>query len=393
MTRLLDWLGAGFAGIQTVEQKNHSSGFLAFHAGTNASWSWGTDSAIDNGYCRNPIVYRCVRMISQAGASVPFKVCEQRVDCSEHPFLDLLARPNEYHSGTELMERIYSHLLISGNSYVMRVGVANRIRELHTLDPTKLTIRRDTNGWPESYQYQNDRDARSFSSGQNSDLLHLCMFNPRDEFEGMAPLNAAQRSLDIHNAASEWNKALLDNSARPSGALVYAAPDGANLSDEQFQRLKTELEQGYAGANRAGRPMVLEGGLDWKAMAYSPKDMDFLEAKNGAAREIALTFGVPPMLLGIPGDNTYSNYVEANRAFWTQTVLPLVNKVADGVSKWLAPVFGDGVALLADREQVEVLSVDQEKRWNRIREATFLTTDEKRQMLGFSPLPEGEAIE
>ena len=87
-------------------------------------------------------------------------------------------------------------------------------------------------------------------------------------------------ALDTHNAAGRWNKALLDNSARPSGALVYAPKEGGNLTDEQFDRLKAELEEGYSGAARAGRPLLLEGGLDWKAMGLTPKDMDFIEAKN-----------------------------------------------------------------------------------------------------------------
>ena len=116
----------------------------------------------------------------------------------------------------------------------------------------------------------------------------------------------------MHNAASAWNKALLDNAARPSGALVYKGEHGANLSEEQFERLRDELAQNFSGAANAGRPLLLEGGLTWQAMSLTPKDMDFLAAKNGAAREIALAFGVPPMLLGIPGDNTYSNYREAN---------------------------------------------------------------------------------
>ena len=109
-------------------------------------------------------------------------------------------------------------------------------------------------------------------------------------------------ALDLHNSAMSWNKALLDNSARPSGALVYQPKDGGNLTPEQYQRLKAELEDGYQGARRAGRPMLLEGGLDWKAMGLTPRDMDFIEARNGAARDIALALGVPPMLLGIPGD-------------------------------------------------------------------------------------------
>src|SRR4029453_6017030 len=95
----------------------------------------------------------------------------------------------------------------------------------------------------------------------------------------------------------------------------------------------------FQGAARAGRPLLLEGGLDWKAMSLTPKDMDFIEAKHVAAREIALAIGVPPMLLAIPGDNTYSNYQDATRTFWRQTVLPLVNRTAKALSAWLAPAF------------------------------------------------------
>ena len=135
---------------------------------------------------------------------------------------------------------------------------------------------------------------------------------PANDHYGLSPIEAAATAIDIHNTASRWNKALLDNSARPSGALVYTSRDG-NLTPEQYDRLKAELEQGFQGAAHAGRPLLLEGGLDWKSMSLSPKDMDFIEAKHVAAREIALALGVPPMLLGIPGDNTYSNYQEATR--------------------------------------------------------------------------------
>ncbi|WP_163779127.1 phage portal protein, partial [Proteus mirabilis] len=68
------------------------------------------------------------------------------------------------------------------------------------------------------------------------------------------------------------------------------------LTEAQFERLKTELEEGYTGAAKAGRPLLLEGGLDWKSMGLSPRDMDFIAAKNAASRDIALAFGVPPML-------------------------------------------------------------------------------------------------
>jgi HK97 family phage portal protein len=123
-------------------------------------------------------------------------------------------------------------------------------------------------------------------------------------------------------------------------------------------------------------------------MSLSPKDMDFLELKHAAAREIALAFGVPPMLLGIPGDNTYSNYQEANRAFWRATVLPLANRVCGALAQWLKPVFGD-VRLAIDTDRIEARSADRAALWQRVNEATFLTDDEKREAVGYGPLQGG----
>ena len=168
-------------------------------------------------------------------------------------------------------------------------------------------------------------------------ILHLTLLHPLDDHYGLAPLEAAAVAVDTHNAAAGWNKALLDNAARPSGALVFSGAEGAVLSDDQFERLKRELADEYQGARNAGRPLLLEGGLDWKPMSLSPKDMDFMEAKHTAAREIALAFGVPPQLLGIPGDNTYSNYQEANRVFFRASVLPFANRIGAALAPGSPP--------------------------------------------------------
>ena len=175
-------------------------------------------------------------------------------------------------------------------------------------------------------------------------VLHLKLFNPLDDYYGMSPLEAASRSIDTHNSASAWNKAMLDNAARPSGALVFAASE-EHLTTEQFERREKRAGRTIIqGAANAGRPMVLEGGLDWKEMGFSPKDMEFIEAKNASAREVALAFGVPPMLLGIPGDNTFANYAEANRTFWRQSVVPLLGRVTEALTNFLGPQFGEGIA-------------------------------------------------
>jgi HK97 family phage portal protein len=135
---------------------------------------------------------------------------------------------------------------------------------------------------------------------------------------------------------------------------------------------------------------VLEGGLDWRSMSYTPAELDFSRSRDVAAREIALAFGVPPMLLGIPGDNTYANYREANLVFWRQTVLPLVARTARALTKWLCPRFGASLRIGYDADAVEALALEREAVWSRLSAATFLTTNERRAAAGYSPVEEGD---
>jgi len=222
-------------------------------------------------------------------------------------------------------------------------------------------------------------------------ILHLTFFHPLDDHYGLAPIEAAAIAVDTHNAAARWNKALLDNSARPSGALVYSS-DGAVLNEQQFDRLKRELDDTYTGSVNAGRPMLLEGGLDWKPMSLTPKDMDYLEAKHTAAREIALAFGVPPMLLGIPGDNTFANYAEANRTFFRQTVLPLAARTGSAIAQWLSPQFGDNIRIVIDSDRIDALAADRTALWERVSNAAFLTLNEKREAVGYGPVTGGDRL-
>jgi HK97 family phage portal protein len=121
--------------------------------------------------------------------------------------------------------------------------------------------------------------------------------------------------------------------------------------------------------------------------------MDFLEAKHTAAREIALAFGVPPMLLGIPGDNTYSNYQEANRTFFRATVLPLGSRIGAALAHWLGAAFGEDVRLAVDTDRIDALAADRVALWARVTAASFLTVNEKRAMVGFGPIEGGDRVE
>ena len=381
-----NWISRLWGGGATapVESKSFGGNSLLSLAQLGAAnWSHrGYASLVNQGFARNPVVYRCIRLIAETANRVPLVVSENGKRLDEHPLAMLLARPNGRQSGGELLEAVYAYLQTSGNAYLQAGLVDGEIRGLFGLRPDRMKVVAGPDGWPIAYDYTaGGRTTRLRQDSQPiPNVLHLALFHPLDDHYGMAPLEAAQTSMDIHNAAGEWNKALLDNAARPSGALVYSA-GGQSLNRDQFDRLKDELEANFSGAGNAGRPMLLEGGLDWKTIALTPRDMDFIEAKHAAARDIALAFGVPPMLLGIPGDNTYANLAEANRALWRQTLIPLVVRVAEELSNWLAPAFG-GATVAPDFDGVEALAEDRAALWARVGSAEFLSDAEKRAVLG-----------
>ncbi len=374
---MLQKLKALFAG----EQKRFAAApLISLHTVGRPQWTPHNYAALAKEvFAGNSIGYRCLRMIAEAASSVPLIIYGGEKELAAHPLKDLLARPNPAQSGRELMENMVGFLLVAGNSYIEASTLAGIPRELVALRPDRVKVVAGSRGWPEAYEYAVGGASTRLPA---ESVLHIRLFNPLNDYYGMSPFEAASRSIDTHNAAGAWNKAMLDNAARPSGALVFAASND-QVTTEQFDRMKRELESRYQGAANAGRAMILEGGLDWKEMGFSPKDMEFIEAKNASAREIALAFGVPPMLLGIPGDNTFANYAEANRTFWRQSVVPLLGRVTEALTNFLGPQFGEGIRVSYDLDQVEALSVDRDALWARIEKASFLTSDEKREAVGY----------
>jgi len=383
---MFDWRRplAGLRRFGAPEIKDSRAGpLIAFSAGGRPRWTPKDYASLaEAGFATNPVAYRCVRMIAEGAASVGLAVFVDGVRDPEHPLARLLARPNPEQSGPEWLEGLYGALQTAGNAYVEGVGEAAP-EELWSLRPDRVKVVPGRAGWPDGYEYS--VDGRSVRIVRRPDgwmpVMQLKLFHPTDDHYGFSPLEAAAQAVDVHNASGAWNKALLDNAARPSGALVYGGKDGERLTAEQFEGLRLQVEESHSGRMNAGRPMILEGGLDWKPMSWTPADMDFIAGKHAAAREIALAFGVPPQLLGIPADATYANYREANAAFWRGAVVPLVRKTAGALSNWLSQPF-PGCRIEADLDSVPALQPERDALWARLEAASFLTDEERRRMAG-----------
>ena len=206
-------------------------------------------------------------------------------------------------------------------------------------------------------------------------------------------MSAAAIEVDQHNMAGKHNINLLSNGARPSGAVVFKPQDDAgisvNLSESQRQQLLSDLNNRFSGTANAGRPMLLEGDFDWKEMGLSPKDMDFLSLKHMAATDIAMCFGVPNQLVGVPDSQTYSNVAEARLALYEETIIPHLRKLESDFNEWLVPMFGENLEFCFDIDKIPALAERTKRIYENVTSAVregIMTRNEAREQIGLSPI-------
>ncbi len=386
---------------RTPEAKTSAAGsIIAYTQAGSPRWTPRRyDALADEGFAKNVIAWRCITEVARACASIPFTLYDDHGDeITSHPLLDLLLQPNPLASGHQFIEHTVCQFQIAGNAYIEAVGAEDveGPSELYVLRADRMKVIPGSSGLPLGYEYavngKTSRWAADPITG-HSPILHWKNFHPLNDWYGMSPMEAALPAIDQHNAAGAWNQSLLQHGARPSGALLYAAKDGpSHLSDEQFRRLKEELDENYTNARNAGRPLVLEGGLEWKEMGLSPKDMDWMAGRDRAAIDIALAFGVPEQLIGIAGAQTFANMAEARLALYEDTVIPLMIQLTGELNRWLTPMFADDLRLDIDRDEILALTARRDQVWDKVGRAEFLTINEKRSALGYPPIDGGDVL-
>lgn len=388
---MLNWIK------KACQKSKNNCAVLAYDFLGEPVWtSQGYVNLSKEGYKKNIVVYRSVNLISRSIASVKLSVYDGNRELDRHPLIDLLKNPNPRQSKSTFLESVIGYLLLSGNSYVNAISSGDiKPVELYALRPDRMAVIPNKDGIADAFEYRvNDRVQR-FISNENlyeSPILHLKLFNPLDDWYGMSPIEAASNSIDQHNAVSKHNLALLQNGGRPSGCLMIKN-SSYELSEDQRNDLKTKIKESYEGMLNSGRIMVLEGDFEWKEMGLSPKDMDFIAGKKLSAREISQAYGVPPILVGIDGDATFSNYKEARFHFWEDTVIPLLEYIINELNMWLSRRYGNHIVIKYDEDSIPALAPKREKIWKKISAAGFLTINEKRQALGYSPIEGLDTIE
>ena len=356
------------------------------------------------GYQDNAIVHRSVKLIADSTSAVKLRLYDDDVEVINHEVLSLLDRPNPSQSGSEYFQSLISYLMISGNTYMLKDTVGDTPpRELYILRPDRIKIKSKKTMIPESYCYEVDgRVVEEYPVDQNtglSQVKHIKLWNPLDDFYGCSPILASAYNIDQHNLAGLHNVALLKNGCTPSGMLKFEPKDetgmSATLTDDQRARLLEDLEMRFQGTSNSGRPMLLEGNFEYKQLGLNPKDMDFLELLNLSAREIALCFGVPAQLIGIPEANTYSNMETAKLALYEDTIIPLLRRIESDLNEFLMPLYDGNLRLQYDLESIPAMAEKTKQVYTNVSTAVsqgIMTRNEARNKLGLDQVEGGDEL-
>ena len=356
------------------------------------------------GYQENAIVHRCIQLISNSASSVKLDVFDGDTKLDNHELISLLQRPNPTQSGIEFFSSMYSFLMISGNSYILRDSDTMRPpNELYLLRPDRIQIKSSQTAIPSSYDYVIDGvTINKYAVDQTnglSQIKHIKIWNPRDDYYGLSPIMASAYNIDQHNLAGLHNVALLKNGATPSGYLKFQPTDetgmSTQLTDDQRARLLEDLEFRFQGTHNSGRPMLLEGNFDYKQLGLSPKDMDFLDLLNLSAREIALCFGVPAQLIGIPEANTYSNMETAKLGLYEETIIPLLKRVESDLNEYLSPLYSGDINIRYDLDSIPAMAEKRKQVYENVVQgvqAGILTRNEARDRLGLEEVSGGDDL-
>lgn len=317
-------------------------------------------------YGQSVWVYACVYAISNSIAGVPLRlykrprtkgaILEEVTDAKSNAILDLLNNPNPYMSGYDLIEGMLAGLELTGNTYIEKVmSNSGKLIELYPLQPQKIQIIPGKDIPIEGYIYDTGANKIPFEEGE---IAHIKYYSPISDFYGMSPLVAGELSAQSDIYSGEWNKAFFENSARVDGVLE----SDNNLQDTVLKRLKAEWNKIYRGVKKSHQIAILEGGLKFRPISLSAKDMDFINMKKWTRDEICAVFGVPPSLVGVTESANYSNMESQKKMFWENTLLPKMQKIENALNLNFVTPFDKNLILKFDIDSVEALKESVEIR-------------------------------
>lgn len=375
------------------KEEKSSNAIRSIMQRNSATWSAREFVAFaTEGYRDNPTVRACIMAKQKAAIECPIILVNEKGEAVEnHPILALLNKPNPMQSWEKLLTQMIGSHDIAGEGDVLKIGIGQSV-ELWPLRPDWLEITTFSMGLPVSCSYtpSDTYEESTVKQYQFSELMIWAEYNPLFRWRGLSPLYSAAYSIDTLNEYAKSNKAMLENGMTPSGVLWT---DG-EIGDTSFNRLQEQFNGKYAGSANSGKPMILDGGLKWQGMSFTPREMEFVSGKRLSQLDVCQVLRVPPQIIGIEGSQTFANYEQARAAFYEDEVIPMVNGLLSELLNFLRKDFKlpPTYKLIVDTDGITALEPRRAERNKVIDGLTSLKVDEKRAAMGYQSAEGGDVI-
>lgn len=284
-------------------------------------------------------VYACVRVLSEAVASLPLHLYRYDEKGSKQKAIDhnlyflLHDEPNEEMSSFVFRETIMTHLLLWGNAYVQIIrNGRDEIVGLYPLMPNKMTVDRDEDGHI-YYTYQWSSNEAPINKTSTVILTpHEVMHIPALGFDGTigySPIAMAKNAIGLSMAAEEYGSKFYANGAAPGGVLEHPGV----LKDPE--KVRDSWQAAFGGSQNANKVAVLEEGMKYEPISINPAEAQFLETRKFQIDEIARIFRIPPHMIGDLEHATFSNIEEQSLEFVIYVLQPWLSRIESSIARSL----------------------------------------------------------
>lgn len=335
-------------------------------------------------------VYACATKRAQSVAAAKFRLYKRNgaddyTELDDHNSLLILERPNPLETKYQYLFRTVLHMDLTGDAYSLIVrDKANRIRELWSLQPETIRIIPNQDGTIAYYELKNWGEGKT-TPILPKDVIHFKHPNPTNPYYGASVVMAAAQSVDINSFQHNYQRNFYKQSALPPAVLE----SDSKLNDDVIKRLRENFDSVYGGAENAGKTIILEGGLKYKQLGISPKELDWLATNKFTLTEICAIFGVPPAMLGIVEDVNRANAESQEYTYAKMTVEPMLRNIDEQLTLNLVRQYPDGAGLFIQHDST--VPEDEQRQATASKERIFsgvTTINEERKLHGYEGIGE-----
>lgn len=343
-------------------------------------------------YVKSIYLWRCVDVIGSMSASVPLivkKDDETQLTAQQRNIETLLKRPNPQWTGGALQYFVATSIALANKAFLLRVrGAGNTTQELWPISPSDVVIRYSNGSrMIQGFDVMTGGQARRYDvdEGGDSDLIYIR--RPAINYQtDKSPAAIAAAPAEVFTRVLQRCADIVSNSSNITGLLSTES----EIAKNAIQEIKDRIQQFRTGSSQSGGTLVT-ANAKWNLTRLSedPATALSVEIKDSLARDVAMTFGIPTQILGLPGQDTFNNLAEARVSLYTNCVLGYIELYVGGLNHSL--MGNNGAQVVPDTEHIPAMIAYRQTLMKTAVEATMLSVNEQRQMLGYPPFEDEDA--